>query len=156
METPKWQIVLAKAFTSSIALGSAILQISEIFIYYKLYKSSGTQLFHIKNRLSIKSYKLRRQKNTINLVGQIIAFLSEIFFTLIGGIMLSLGVLFPGHRSKYFLYHTYIMSYAIGSLAMFLSSHDLRRFYFGTDNIEDLTIVKPLRKITDWLHRKSE
>ena len=139
-----------------MALGSAILQMSEIFIYYKLYKSSGAQLFHIKNNLSMKSYNLRKRKNTINLVGQIIAFLSEIFFTLIGGIMLSLDVLFPGHKNKYFLYHTYIMSYAIGSLAMFLSSHDLRRFYFGTDNIEDLTIFKPLRKCFDWLHKKSK
>ena len=127
---------------------------SELIIYYKLYKSSGAQLYRIKKSISENFFKYRKQKNTITLMGQVVVFLSEIFFTLIGGIMVSLGKTFPGHRSKYLIYHTYIMSHSIGSIAMFLSSHELRRFYFRTDNINDLTIFKTLKKVSVWLPGK--
>ena len=109
------------------------------------------QLFHMKNSLCLKSFKQRREKNTINLVGQMITFGTEILFTIVGGILMSRSKFY---ESKYMLVHLYIMSYSVRSITLFLSSHELRRYYFGTDEIQETVGIKTVIRFCQWFVTK--
>ena len=67
---------------------------------------------------------------------------------------MSFGSLSKAYESKYMFVHLYIMSYSVGSIAMFLSLHELRKYYFGTNVIQEAVGIKTVARFCQWFVKK--
>lgn len=102
---------------------------AEMFIYRKLYKTIWKNDLKIEKSLPPKSVKHRKTKNAISLKAQMSAFLVEMIFL---SVLLLSSFL---HIKEYFLVIIGLFQNALSNLTIFMSSPELRRNYFGKDDV---------------------
>ena len=112
------------------------LIIVQALLYWKIWDSAKKQTDKMKkqNAMSKKQLNKRYRKNAISFKSQAIGFAIDLLLYL-GIVIFHLVSRFHTTKESYLILSVALFSNSISNVALFIASPELRRHYFGDDNV---------------------
>ena len=123
--------IIGKAIKVGIFVVKTACIFSEALIYYTIYKNLSKSNFSVKNNISAKVFRKRRQRNIMNLSGQMACFASKTIFSIFSIIIVLIPKL---DFARNFALSTPGIFPGMFTLFTMWSSPEIMRHYFNVNN----------------------